>query len=196
MPVRGPENRELPLLIFGEGVGVGLRAIESDARLQAADNLKRNVVAISSIIGQPARDPEIGQAFQVRIRWKQQFEARREYTDDLGPSAPSGWFDGLAQYGGIATKTTLPIFIAEDGDGGQLLRRGCVCRAGRRRLLRLPVSIFKVASDMDLGAHQSEEVSGYQPDADLLGSAIPPKHRSTKGEDAAEILEGVLGRFA
>ena len=139
VPIRSGENPVQTLLMTRISVGRDLRPLQSYTRLQPADDAERHVVALRPIVSQAVRNPDIGQAFQSGIWREQQFEARSQHANNLGRWTAPGGLDGLSQDPGIAAESPLPVFIADDRDGGELRRLrgiGCVRRVVSRLRLR------------------------------------------------------------
>src|SRR5882724_9560204 len=128
-------DRKIPADFRRGQLGFITRFVQRRVRLQPADTSQKERVPLGIVIPGTRSDPDIGCALNVRVRWKEQFEAGREHTNDLW-TIGRVVLHGVAQNSAIATKTPLPVFVAQNRNGGETWRRrgsGCSSR-GRRRL--------------------------------------------------------------
>ena len=133
----------------------------------------------------------------MRVRREEQFEARRQHANNLR-TIGRVVLHGVAQNSVIASKTALPVFVAQNRNGGKSWRwRGaCCCRSSRRRGLRLAFGIVKIAAQCYPCAQQPEEIRGDLGKMNLLRSPVRSRDIVAECNHSGEVFEHSLRSVA
>src|SRR6185295_15008561 len=86
-----------------------------NTRLESPNSAPLHIVTVGGVVWDSSGEPDTRKLFQVRLWWKQQFKTRGQHANHDGRRSKScGDRKRFINYGPVATKALLKVFVAEN----------------------------------------------------------------------------------